>query len=194
MDLDEIKAGLRERGIKQVDLANALGILPKAVSLALSGQRQIKTREMDIIRSLLGQPPGAGVGGAAVRTIPVIGQVSAGRWREATAKAAAQRMPAPDPALPASAVALDVEGDSMDLFVPDGGRIIFDPDDRALYPRRFYVVLNEQGETTFKRFFADPARLEPCSSNSDHKAIVLGEGEVFTVVGRVIWQASRMPD
>jgi repressor LexA len=103
-------------------------------------------------------------------------------------------MPAPSPDLPLNACALDVEGDSMDLIVPDGGRIIFDPDDRALFPKRFYVVLNGAGETTFKRFFADPARLEPCSTNPAHKVIVLGDGEPFTIVGRVIWQASRMPD
>ena len=191
MAYEDIQEQMRERGYRQVDLANLLGIDPTGVSKAFSGRRRFTAEEMDVIRSWLG--PAADAGGTSLGTIPVVGKVSAGTLRDAQA-ARIGIMPKPDPSIPDRALALDVEGDSMDLFVPDGGRIIYDPGDRALWPGRFYVVLNSAGETTFKRFFADPARLEPCSRNPAHQVIQLGGDEPFTIAGRVLWQASRMPD
>ena len=191
MDIDEIKARMVERGYKQVDLANLLGLVPNKISKAFSGERRFTIAEMDQIRAWLGdQRP---VAGAAVRMIPVVGNVTAGDFREAV-RQSTDSMPAPAVDMPTNAFALDVDGDSMDKFVQPGGRVIVDPDDKALFPRRFYVVTNDAGETTFKRFFADPARLEPCSNNPAHAPIVLGSGETFVIVGRVVWQASRMPD
>jgi len=191
MAYEDIQARMKEVGYRQVDLANLLGIWPNAVSKAFAGRRRFTAPEMDMIRNWLGDP--AQPVGIAVGTIPVIAKVTAGNFSAASQQALG-RMPKPDPSIPDRALALDVDGDSMDKYVPDGGRIIYDPEDRALWPRRFYVVLNSAGETTFKRFFADPARLEPCSNNLKHRTIELGGDETYTIVGRVIWQASRMPD
>lgn len=190
MDLDEIKTLMAERGYKQVDLANLLDLAPNKVSKAFSGTRRFTIAEMDKIRSWLGDRSAHDT--ARVRMLPVIGQVSAGAWREAV-RTTTDEMPAPDPNMPAAAFALDVVGDSMDVFVPNGGRVIVDPEDKALYPRRFYVVESD-GHTTFKRFFADPARLEPCSTNATHSSIMIGGETAFSIVGRVLWQASRLPD
>jgi SOS-response transcriptional repressor LexA len=191
MTYDDIRAAMDERGYKQVDLANLLGVWPTAISKAFSGKRRFTAPEMDKIRAWLGAPTVAV--GNPVGSIPVIAKVTAGNWREPTI-ASTSSMPKPDASIPDRAIALDVDGDSMDKYVPDGGRVIFDPSDRALWPRRFYVVLNESGETTFKRYFDNPARLEPCSNNSTHRVIELNGDETYTIVGRVIWQASRMPD
>lgn len=191
MAYEAIREQMEEAGHRQSALANLLGVNPTAISKAFAGKRLFTAAEMDKIRAWLG--PSVDVGGSAVGTIPVLSTVAAGNWREAATNSRS-KMYKPDPAIPDRAIAFDVEGDSMDLFVPDGGRIIFDPEDRDLWPRRFYVVQNSEGETTFKRFFADPARLEPCSTNPAHKPIILGGDEPFIIVGRVIWQASRMPD
>lgn len=191
MPYEDIQAAMRERGYKQADLANLLGVWPTAISKAFSGKRQFKAPEMDKIRGWLGAP--VATIGEPVGTIPVIAKVTAGNWREPTIHSKS-RMPKPDPAIPDRAIALDVDGDSMDKYVPDGGRVIYDPEDRALWPRRFYVVLNDAGETTFKRYFDNPARLEPCSTNPSHGIIELNGDQTYTIVGRVIWQASRMPD
>jgi repressor LexA len=190
MDIDEIRERMAVRGYKQVDLANLLELAPNKVSKAFSGTRRFTIGEMDKIRSWLGDQSEHDT--ARVRMLPVIGQVAAGSWREAI-RSTTDEMPAPDPDMPKAAFALDVVGDSMNNFVPDGGRVIVDPEDKALYPRRFYVV-QSGGETTFKRFFADPARLEPCSSNPAHEAITIGGDVAFSIVGRVLWQASRLPD
>lgn len=185
MDIAEIKRRMVERGLKQRDLAEHLGLDAVKVSLLLNGKRQIKAPEMDRIRELLGDP------GAPLGAVPIIGLVAAGNWREAVQRSIAA-MPRPDPSIPSRAFALNVDGDSMDLIAEDGATVIVDPDDKALFPRRYYVVLNGDGEATFKQFKADPARLVPCSSNPRHHELMLGEGEPFEVVGRVIWRANRM--
>jgi repressor LexA len=187
MDNNLIKARMAERGLKQVDVANLLGIGPEKVSLSLAGRRRFTVGEMDRLRQILSADAPAEQ--PAARTIPVIGQVAAGAWREAVQTTTAT-MPSPDPNIAGNAFALDIVGDSMDKVVQDGGRVIVEPDDKALFPKRLFVVLNDQGETTFKRFQADPARLDPCSSNPKHKPIMIGSGEGFTVVGRVTWIAS----
>lgn len=192
MAYEDIQQQLAASGKRQVDLANMLGILPNAISKAFAGNRRFTAEEMDKIRNWFGGPQGV-LPGDAVDTIPVLGRVAASGFSDPSAHTVG-RMYKPDPSIPDRAIALDVEGDSMDLFVPEGGRVIYDPEDRALWPRRFYVVLNSAGETTFKRFFSDPARLEPCSNNPAHATIALNGDEPYTIVGRVIWQASRMPD
>ena len=74
----------------------------------------------------------------------------------------------------------------MDLIVANGTILIIDPDDKALWPGKRYVIASEEGrESTFKEFQADPARLVPCSSNDEHKEILLG-GEPVVILGRVI--------
>lgn len=100
-------------------------------------------------------------------------------------------MPAFDTDISANAFGLEIVGDSMNLLAPEGGVAVVDPDDKALYPGRRYVVVNGEGETTFKEFANDPARLVPLSTNTDHREILLGGEDVFTLVGRVSWVARR---
>lgn len=191
MAYDDIRERMESLDRRSVDLANLLGINPTGVSKAFAGKRRFSAEEMDKIRQWLGDE--APAPGTSVGTIAVVGSITASGFANAASRPIG-RMHKPDPSIPDHALALDVEGDSMDLFVPDGGRIIYDPEDRSLWPRRFYVVQNGDGETTFKRFFADPARLEPCSSNPRHATIELGGDDPYVILGRVIWQASRMPD
>lgn len=187
MDIDEIKRRLAAKGILQVELAEYLGILPNKVSLSLTGKRRFSVPEMDKIRALLADEPS----GPPARAIPYVGDVAGGDWRAAVQRAS-HSIPSPDPSIPPQAFALRVAGDSMDLLVEDGGTIIIDPSDKQLFPGKYYVIINGDGETTFKQFKADPARLVPCSSNPSHREIVIGGEEVFRVVGRVIWRAARM--
>lgn len=129
-------------------------------------------------------------GAIPVTAIPVIGEISAGNWREAV-KRSTHSIPAPDPSMPPNAFALEISGDSMDLLVEDGATIIVDPGDRQLFNKRFYAVQNGDGETTFKQYLGEPPRLVPRSSNPAHKEIILGE-EPITIIGRIIWRSSRM--
>lgn len=174
---------MKERGYNQADLANLIGIDPTAVSKRLTGKRAFKLAEMQKIESWLGMAPAVEMVGADVRVIPIIGQVAAGNWREAVQQPLGM-LPVPT-STSKNAIALEVEGDSMDLEIESGGIVIVDLNDKALYPGRLFVVLNAEGETTFKQFELDPARLIPRSSNPVHRAIQIGDGEGFTVLGRV---------
>lgn len=128
---------------------------------------------------------------AEVRLIPVIGFVAAGNWSEAIA-APDGYWPIPADAGGPSAFALRPKGDSMDSVAEEGRSIIIvDPDQLDLIPGRAYIVTNAEGEATFKRYRADPPRLEPDSANPEHKPIMLGR-EPFLIVGRVTYATHQL--
>ena len=181
-----IKQRMRELGLTQNDVALALNISRPAVSLMLSGKRKMSAQEAMTLSELLGVDNL----GVASRKLPVIGWVSAGAWREAV-EVAEDMIISPDVSLSAEAFVLVVEGDSMDQVAPDGAHVVVDPQDRELITGRSYIVRNGDGDVTFKRFASEPARLEPVSSNTNHRTIQLGQDAV-EVIGRVIWVMQRM--
>lgn len=184
MEIDAIRRAMKERGYNQADLAELLGIDPTAVSKRLTGKRPFRLDEMPKVEAWLGgSSTTKELAGSPVRFVPIIGQVAAGTWREAI-ESPAGHMPVPAD-VPRNAIALRVEGDSMDLEIEDGGVVLVDTDDKALFPGRLFVVLNAEGEATFKQFEAEPARLEPRSTNPKHTTIAIGDGQPFTVLGRV---------
>src|SRR3954469_15765780 len=154
MDPDEIKRRLKERGLRQVDLARHLGMEENKLSKSLSGERRFRGEEMDKARAFLGDP---GTGGLAA--IPIVGDVPGGNWREAVRKPIGA-LPRPDPSIPPRAFALRVSGDSMDREVPDGGTVVVDPEDKDLFPDRFYVVMVE-GEATSRSSSPTPPASSP---------------------------------
>jgi repressor LexA len=185
MDPEEILQLLDARGISQSELARRIDLDQDKLNKSLRGKRKISVKEMEAIKAVLIQEHAQ-----PTRSIPVIGQISAGNWREAI-QHPIDAIPMPDSSIPPRAFGLRVSGDSMDLLVDDGALIIVDPDDRVLFNDRYYAVLNADGEATFKQFKTDPARLAPCSTNPAHREIVLGD-EFYEVIGRIIWRASRM--
>lgn len=185
--MEQIKRRMRERGVTQAALATALRIHPTAVSKLLSGKRDISASEAAIISRMLEIE---NVGYSPVRELPVIGRVSAGEWRDALG-GATETMICPDERIADAAFVIEVDGDSMDKIVPNGGRIVVDPTDLDLVEGKAYVVRNGGGETTFKLFMANPARLEPCSNNPGHCAIFPGQDQ-FQIIGRVVWAMQRL--
>jgi repressor LexA len=155
-------------------------------------QRQLSGEMLSAIAQALDVPPEVLVENVpmsiAVRMVPLIGRIAAGKWREAIMH--------PDGYIPApvrsgNAFALRPDGDSMNLVVGEDAVIIVDPDQPDLHDGRLYAVMNSEGETTFKRFRGDPPRLEPVSNNPVHQVMQIGR-EPFTVLGRVIWQGSHL--
>ncbi|WP_343526719.1 LexA family transcriptional regulator [Sphingomonas sp.] len=176
----QIRAELASRNMSIADLAEAIGMNSNYLGKALGGTRNFKASEM---AAIIREFATASASEPGLRRIRLLGEVPAGRPTEAEQRAG-RWIPVSDPETPPHAYALTVKGDSMDLIVPDGTTLIIDPDDKALWPGRRYVVQTEDGRTTFKEFQADPARLVPCSSNDEHKDIMLG-GEPITILGRV---------
>lgn len=131
-----------------------------------------------------------GFDAVGVRVVPLVGNIEAGNWREAIAVSGESQ------AIPADLrgrdlFALRPVGDSMNRIVGDGGFIVVDPHQIELIDGKCYAVMNGDGETTFKRFSANPLQLEPCSTNPNHKPIPLGSTP-FTVIGRVVYAGQEM--
>ena len=80
-------------------------------------------------------------------------------------------------------IALRVEGDSMDRISPPGSLIFVNLNDRRLVTNACYVIANDGGAATYKRFRANPPRFEPVSTNQAHDPIY-PDGEP-SVIGRV---------
>lgn len=81
--------------------------------------------------------------------------------------------------------ALRVEGSSMNRVSPEGSVIIVNKNDRHLVNGRFYVFA-VRGETTYKRWHAEPEYLEPYSTEQDlHAPIFIRRRRDLEVIGRV---------
>jgi repressor LexA len=179
MDIQTLRALMKENGDSQAGLARLLGITPDKMSKIMAGKRRLTVEEANKLATYYGT---GGNQEGVPRLLPIVGLVSAGAWRQGFEEIRGY-MPSPDKALSGDAFVVIVEGDSMNLVAQEGEGIIVDPADRDLLPGRYYVVRNEHGETTFKCYMENPARLEPCSSNPEHQPIFPGR-ETFTVIGR----------
>lgn len=125
-----------------------------------------------------------------VRWLPAIGFVEASQWGEAV-RNSDEFVPVPAHLKGRNLFVLYPYGDSMNKVVPEGGYVVVDPDDRELRHGKYYVLMNDGQETTFKKFSSDPLQLLPCSNNPAHEPIPLGS-EPFTVVGRVVFIGSEV--
>lgn len=177
-----------ERNLSIRDLAEKMDVHFTTIARIERSERRLTPDWIERFSEALGVPPQAlsdtPLPGQipGVRSVPVIGQVAAGSWREAVQE------PLDVMAAPVSGqnvFGLRVDGDSMDTVAGAGSIVLVDPDQLSLRDGRYYVVMNGDGETTFKQFRADPARLEPLSSNPEHRTIDLGQSP-YTVVGRVV--------
>jgi SOS-response transcriptional repressor LexA len=68
-------------------------------------------------------------------------------------------------------IALQVQGDSMDRISPPGSVVIINRKDKRLVANACYVIADDDGSTTYKRYRPSPARFEPVSTNSTHEPI-----------------------
>ena len=189
MDVERLKELMKARKESQVGIARLLGITPDKLSKTLKGKRLLKLDEANRLRRYFGirdeladsdRPP----------MLPVVGLVSAGAWRDGF-EGVTDWIPAPDRTLGRDSFVVRVEGDSMDQVAQAGEQVIVDPGDLDLIAGKYYVVRNAEGQTTFKQYCDNPARLAPCSSNPAHQTIFIGR-EGFTLVGRVRKKVSNL--
>jgi SOS-response transcriptional repressor LexA len=115
--------------------------------------------------------------------IPIVSWVSAGEMvRDEVSDASIGTVYARD--LPAGDwIALRVEGSSMDKISPPGSIIFVNRRDKRLVPNALYVIADEDGNATYKRYRPNPDRFEPVSVDDSHEPI-FPEGAV-TIIGRV---------
>lgn len=80
-------------------------------------------------------------------------------------------------------IALKVDGSSMDRISPPESLIFVDLDEKRLVPNACYVIANEKGEATYKRYRPDPLRFEPVTFIEGHDTIYPDQEP--PIVGRV---------
>ena len=116
--------------------------------------------------------------------VPLLSMISAGElMRDDIADEALGRIKVSD--LPAGDwIALKVVGDSMDRISPPESVILVNRRDKRLVPNRPYVIADESGNATYKRYRpGPPMRFEPVSTNPKHEPIFPQNEPV--IVGRV---------
>lgn len=119
-----------------------------------------------------------------VVSVPLLSWVSAGQLKDASSQ-----IPAEELRLLSFAglgagdyFALEVQGDSMDRFSPDGSVIVVNRADRELVVDKPYIF-SVRGETTYKLWH--PKYLAPHSTNAAHKPIFIERKKDLEVIGRV---------
>ena len=183
--IDWMKRRMAEIPMTQEKLRQAVGITSQsAISNIMAKKRRIKLDERIAIEKVLGGGAPEPEPAATIRYVPLIGLAPAGGWREAVAMPMGQ-VPVISSRTGKNSFAVEVDGDSMNLLLPEGGWAIIDPDQTHLYDKRVYLVSNGEHEATLKRYRDNPARLEPVSDNNEHQVIYLAGGPI-RIVGRVI--------
>lgn len=155
-----------------------------AVSKMTKGERDVAADEMLAIEELTGLPvPSPNV----PIKIPLLDWVSAGSLVEPKSQ-----IPESDAPLlavaglgPGRYFALKVQGSSMDRLSPEGSVIIVNRAETEPISGKCYIF-SIRGETTFKRWHADPPYLEPYSWDPVHKPIFVKRKRDLATVGRVV--------
>lgn len=176
-------------GLTQESLATKLGVSQATVSrwVRATDPSEPYYSHYSKILALAEQfalvPPRAG----AV-SVPLISWVSAGELAAADGVESisdARRIAGADLDPTGDWIALEVVGDSMDRISPPGSIIFVNRRDRKLVTNACYVIADENGGASYKRFRAGPERWEPVSTNPDHEPFFVQPGGGPVIVGRV---------
>ena len=173
-----------ERGVTQTDLGRALGISQPQARGLIVGSRTIKAHEIPMLEKFFGasyvyQAP------VPDTAVPLISWVSAGQLTEQTAvtdlgdypKFHAADLP------PGEWVALRVDGSSMNKISPPDSIVLVNTADTNLVANGLYIVADETGQATYKRY--EPEKNPPFQPAS-YKDVEPPHFEgVVRVIGRV---------
>jgi phage repressor protein C with HTH and peptisase S24 domain len=119
-----------------------------------------------------------------VHVVPVLAMVSAGiLTRDDLTDEALDTIRLTD-LPPGDWIALRVHGTSMDRISPPDSTILVNRKDRRLVPNGLYVIADEDGNATYKRYRpGPPPRFEPVSTDTSLEPIFPSEDPV--IIGRV---------
>jgi phage repressor protein C with HTH and peptisase S24 domain len=135
---------------------------------------------------LNGEGPGPGENAALAPSVPVISWVSAGGLDddglidEPIGAINVANLPH------GNWIALEVDGDSMDRISPPGSIILVNRAETQLTPNACYVIANDDGRATYKRYRPSPDRFEPVSTNPAHEPFFIDNCDHMpAIIGRV---------
>lgn len=176
----------KDKGFSQVELAKASGVSQQLISQIENGIN-LTTKELPDIAAALDVPvadldPRLSADYEGIE-VPLLAMISAGALMrddvsdEALGKLRIGDLP------PGDWIALKVVGDSMDRISPPESTILVNRKDKKLVPNAAYVIADDEGNATYKRFRPNPMRFEPVSTNKDLEPIFPDREPL--VVGRV---------
>jgi transcriptional regulator with XRE-family HTH domain len=191
---DNLKRVREEKRLSQPKLAELAGVSQQLISRLENGKDLTTKKLPEIARALgvtvaeLDENFGGEADFSAVAA-PLISWVSAGALEK--------------PEIPVSGVddmkrattvgldpkgqwiALRVKGDSMDRISPPDSLIFVNLKDRRLVPNACYVISDEDGGASYKRYRPSPARWEAVSTNGKHKPYLVKGDHGPRIIGRV---------
>ena len=189
---------LKKAGLTQAEAAQKLGITQGALSLYLSGKRQIRMSFLDHFCKVFGVTPADCLGGQSYpQAIKVLGFVQAGCFQEAWQEEIADPLSLPVHITGAysNMFALEVRGDSMNKVYPEGAFVVCVP--MKDYPKKLTsgmrVVCQRQTpdglvEATLKEYQETKTGvfLIPLSTNPHFKPINLAQEAGTTSISAVV--------
>jgi len=180
----ELARRLTDRLGRSFDRA-AIQKMTMTEATAKTKPRPVKADEMMAIAEITGYAPPVEAG-EQVTYVPHLSWVPAGDWwlPEQFVEGGDHDKTVAVAGLDAGEwVALTVEGSSMDRISPPGSVIVLDRRDKHLVPNACYVIADEEGRATYKRYRPSPPRFEPVTFTEGHETI-FPKGPV-NVIGRV---------
>lgn len=196
-----ISRRLQELGISAIEAANRAGLKRDFILDFLNGKKKsfATAKQKQVAAALnwnIEQLAGPSVSGARetrrsdqpkMTIVPLLDRVTAG-----VLKSPSSQIPIEEARLLAFSdlgsgqfFALQVEGDSMDRYSPEGSIIVVNKNDRRLISGKCYVF-DIKGEVTYKMWQAGkPSYLAPHSTNALNKPIFFERKRDLQVIGRV---------
>ncbi|NTI80406.1 helix-turn-helix transcriptional regulator [Agrobacterium rhizogenes] len=187
---ENLKRHRKLRGISQVQLADKSGVSQQLISQLETSKNQATT-ELPAIAAALGvavheidEAYTPDEGGIPTATVPHLSWISAGAMlRDDIADEARGTIRVADLPPTGDWIALTVVGDSMDRISPPESVILVNRRDKHLVSNACYVIADEEGNATYKRYRPGPTRFEPVSTNPVHEPIFPENDPI--IVGRV---------
>lgn len=188
----DIRERREELGISQAALAEAAGTSQPQIDRLEKGQRKLTKEWAERLapalkttaQGLLFHNPDLTT--APILRVPLLTLVSAGSLTQVDMQdesvgeiAVAGLDPKGD------WIALRVEGDSMDRISPPESVILVNRKDTRLVTNGLYVVADEDGTASYKRYRPNPDRFEPVSTNKELEPLFPRAGNMPKIIGRV---------
>lgn len=187
---ENLKTIRKLKKLSQAKVAELSGVSQQLISQLETGTAE-KTTELPALAQALGVgvhelDPSYSTDAAGLPTlnIPYLAWVSAGTMmRDDVADEALGVLRVADLSASGDWIALKVSGDSMDRISPPDSIIFVDRKDTGLVTNACYVIADDEGNATYKRFRSGPMRFEPVSTNATHEPIFPDNDPI--IVGRV---------
>lgn len=120
--------------------------------------------------------------------VPLISWVTAGSLASSEGQldlADARKVNVPELDPKGDWIALEVDGDSMNRISPPQSVILVNRRETRLVPNGCYVIANDAGDASYKRYRPSPPLWHPVSTNKKHKPLTAKEAQEIRVIGRV---------